>query len=137
MGMEKRMRYAVVVHKDEGSCYGVTIPDFPGCFTAGDTLDEAIANVQEAVECHCQGEDMAIPDPAPLETLMSDPDYKDGVWVIVDIDLSRIMTRAKRVNITLPENLLRRIDEYAGAHGMNRSAFLARAAGEFMEERSA
>jgi hypothetical protein len=36
------MRYPVVIHKDESSDFGVTIPDIPGCFSAGDTYDDAL-----------------------------------------------------------------------------------------------
>lgn len=54
-GMEK-MRYLAVIHKDPGSYYGVTIPDLPGCFSAGDTFEDAAAQAQEAAQlqfdCH-------------------------------------------------------------------------------------
>ena len=43
------MRYPVVIHKDPDSDYGVTVPDLPGCFTAGDTVDDAIAQAAEAI----------------------------------------------------------------------------------------
>ena len=36
------MRYPIVIHKDETSDYGVVFPDLPGCFSAGDTIEEAI-----------------------------------------------------------------------------------------------
>lgn len=43
------MKYPIAIHKDIDSCYGVTVPDVPGCFSAGETLDEAMNNVQEAI----------------------------------------------------------------------------------------
>jgi len=49
------MRYPVVIHKDQDSDYGVTVPDLPGCFSAGSTVDEAIDNAVEAIECHVEG----------------------------------------------------------------------------------
>ena len=49
------MRYPVVVHKDPHSDYGVTVPDLPGCFSAGETLDEALQEVVEAIEAHLEG----------------------------------------------------------------------------------
>ena len=49
------MRFSVVIHKDEKSGYGVTVPDLPGCFSAGDTLEEAIESVHEAIACHLEG----------------------------------------------------------------------------------
>ena len=45
------MLYPVVVHKDQTSDYGVSVPDLPGCFSAGRTLDEALENIKEAIEC--------------------------------------------------------------------------------------
>ncbi len=48
------MRYPVVLHKDSESIYGVTVPDVPGCFSAGDTVDEALLNTSEAIECHLE-----------------------------------------------------------------------------------
>ena len=49
------MKYRVVIHKDENSDYGVTFPDMPGCFSAGETIEQALANAQEAAECHIEG----------------------------------------------------------------------------------
>ena len=49
------MKYPVIIHKDEDTGYGVTLPDIPGCFSLGDTLDEAIRNIQVAVELYYDG----------------------------------------------------------------------------------
>ena len=49
------MRYPVVIHKDKSSDYGVTVPDLPGCFSAGETMEDAMTNVVEAIECHLEG----------------------------------------------------------------------------------
>lgn len=121
------MLFPVVVHKDRKSCFGVTIPDIPGCFTTGDSLQEALTNVQEAVVCHLRGEEV-LPKPGNFEAHMKNRDYSGGVWCMVDIDLGTLESRAKRVNVTLPENLLRDIDAYAHRHGLSRSSFLAQAA---------
>ena len=48
------MRFAVVLHKDKGSVYGVTVPDVPGCFSAGDTVEEALDNAREAIYAHLE-----------------------------------------------------------------------------------
>lgn len=130
------MLYAVYVHLgDNEHAHGVTLPDFPGCFSAADAWDELPAKIQESVELYFEGEDMDIPEPTPLEILARRPDYQDGVWMMVDIDLSQIRPKAVRVNITLTQPLARRIDAYAKAHGESRSGFLARAAQETMAER--
>ena len=62
------MNYPVVIHKDERSDYGVTVPDLPGCFSSGKTLEEALDNVKEAILCHVEGlvnDGEALPEPRP------------------------------------------------------------------------
>ncbi len=121
------MLFPVVVHKEGKSSFGVTIPDFPGCFTAGETFEEAIKNVQEAIECHLDEGDK-IPEPSSIEFLASNPDFAGGLWVMVDIDFSAIENRTRRINVSMPESLLHEIDSFAKKKGLSRSAFLARAA---------
>jgi len=130
------MLFPVVVHKDENSDYGVTIPDMPGCFTAGTTLDEAINNIQEAAECHYV-EEAELPLASSLERFINDSEYAGGMWVMVNIDLAKLKVKAKRVNITMPENLLHEIDRYADKYHMTRSGLLAQAAGEYIHRKSA
>ncbi|KFI23685.1 type II toxin-antitoxin system HicB family antitoxin [Nitrosococcus oceani] len=48
------MKYAVVIEQGESS-YGAYVPDLPGCVAAGETREEAIKLIQEAVEFHIQG----------------------------------------------------------------------------------
>ena len=121
------MRYPVVIHKDPGSCYGVTIPDLPGVFTAGDTIEEALANVQEAVEVGLHGEG-EIPAPRTIDDHVANPDYEGGVFAYAEVDLARIKGAVVRVNITLPQRDLDLIDRAARALGTNRSSFLRDAA---------
>lgn len=120
------MLIPVVVHKDEDSDYGVTIPDAPGCFTAGSTMEEAVNNVQEAIECYLSERESIYP--SPLEKLMADPDYEGGTWVMVDVDLSFLRPKYKRYNITVPEHVMKQIDLKVKELGVNRSAFLVDAA---------
>ena len=121
------MRYPVVIHKDPGSCYGVTIPDLPGVFTAGDTIEEALANVQEAVEVGFHGED-EIPAPRTIDDHVANVDYEGGVFAYAEVDLSRLKGAVVRVNITLPQRDLDLIDRAARALGTTRSSFLRDAA---------
>ena len=125
------MKYSIVIHKDTDSDYGVTFPDLPGCFSAGDSFEQALEMAQEAAELHLEGlieEGAGIPQPAPIEQHMQNPDYQGGVWAVVDVDLSKLSGKARRVNITLPERVLTSIDDYAVRHGGNRSKLLADAA---------
>lgn len=113
---------------DEKTAHGMAFPDFPGCFSAADDWQEIPRMAQEAIECHMAGEGLPVPEPTPLEQLARNPDYEGGVWMLVDIDVGRIDPAPRRVNISLPANLLAEIDAYAAAHGSTRSGFLAEAA---------
>ncbi len=134
------MQYPIFIHKDPHSDYGVIVPDLPGCYSAGSTIEDAIKNAHEAIECHLEGlllDNDPIPLKQPLEHHLDNPELKDGVLALVDIDLSRVSGKSKRINITLPERFLKQIDEYTRQHGGNRSAFLADAAMNFMAEHHA
>jgi predicted RNase H-like HicB family nuclease len=76
------MRYPVVIHKDPDSEYGVSVPDLPGCFSAGATFDAALSEAAEAIECHLEGlllDEEPIPPPQPIEMHQANPDYAGGV----------------------------------------------------------
>lgn len=126
------MRYPIAIERgDAVHAYGVAVPDLPGCFSAGDTLDEALANAEEAILLHLEalvdgGE--APPQPSALEAVQRLKDYKGWIWAVVDVDLAKLSTKAARINITVPERLLPVFDAYAKAHGETRSGFLVRAA---------
>jgi predicted RNase H-like HicB family nuclease len=129
------MRYPVVIHKDKTSDYGVTVPDLPGCFSAGDTLEEALTQAVEAIECHLEGlllDGDEIPPAQSIETHMENRDFTGGTWALVSVDLSRLASKAKRINITLPERVLALVDEQARREGESRSGLLARAALDYI-----
>ena len=124
------MLYPVYVHMGgPQQAHGVTFPDFPGCFAAADDWADLPAVIQEAVQAHFHGEGaQAVPAPSALEKLAGDAQYQGGVWLLADVDLSRIDTSPVRLNISLPANLVELIDAYASSHGATRSGFLAQAA---------
>jgi len=129
------MRYPVVIHKEPHSDYGVTVPDLPGCFSAGETLDEALTQVVEAIECHLEGllaDGEPIPPPQEIEFHQGNPDYQGGIWALVAIDISRLSGKTRRVNITLPERVLSLIDSYAAGRGDSRSGLITQAMIEYI-----
>jgi len=129
------MRYPVVLHKDPNSDYGVTVPDLPGCFSAGETIDEALAEVVEAIECHIEGlliDGEPVPSPTSIETHRDDPNYVDGVWALVTIDLSKLSSETTQVDVTVPERLLALVDQYAAQQGETRSGVMAQATLEYI-----
>ena len=93
------MRFPIVIHKDPNSVYGVTVPDLPGCFSAEDTLDDAIDSAHEAIACHLEGLLMdreTIPEQAPLEVHRANKEFRGGTWALVSVDISKLSSRAKR-----------------------------------------
>lgn len=130
------MLYPVILHKDEDSCFGATMLDFPGCFTAGDTMEEALANVQDAVELWMDDVD-ELPDPTPLEKAVLSEEAEGGAVVLFDLDLAFLDRRAKRINITVPSYALAKIDRAAKKAGQSRSEFLVNSALRYTPKRAA
>ena len=129
------MRYPVVLHKDPNSDYGVTVPDLPGCFSAGETIDDALTEVVEAIECHIEGlliDGEPVPSPTSIETHRDDPDYADGVWALVTVDISKLSGKTTQVDVTVPEQLLALVDQYAEQQGETRSGVMAQATLEYI-----
>ncbi|MEK1939080.1 MAG: type II toxin-antitoxin system HicB family antitoxin [Pseudomonas sp.] len=127
------MKFPVVLHKDAESHYGISIPDVPGCFSAGASAAQALDNVLEALALHFEGL-VADGDPLPqaqaIDAHIDNPDYAGGVWAVVEFDVTPYLGKSVRFNATLPENLLLRIDEKVNKDRRyaSRSGFLATAA---------
>jgi predicted RNase H-like HicB family nuclease len=120
----KRVHYPAVVDKDPDSDHGVVFPDFPGCVSAGATLDEAVLGAHEALAGHvalmvADGDEL--PEPTPLEVVAAQRKASTVAITLVPVTLPG---KAQRVNITMDEALLDEIDQIAD----NRSRFLAEAA---------
>ena len=82
------MIYPIVIHKDADSDYGVTVPDLPGCFSAGETIEEALEMAREAIELHMEGliaDGLPVPPPGRIEQHRRNPDYADGTWAVVEV----------------------------------------------------
>lgn len=127
------MRYPIIIHKDAASIYGVIVPDFPGVYSAGDTLEEAIANVQDAIETYYQGEDVeSLPNPSPLERVLTSEAADGGAVVLADVNFDFLQKKTVPINITVPLYMKNRIDKAAKGQGLTRSAFLVKAAQSFM-----
>jgi len=117
--------YIALLRKDTDRDFGVEFPDFPGCVTAGTTLDEARRMADEALRLHVEGmieDGDALPAPSALGAIMQDAANAAAVAFLVDVPSEA--SRVVRVNITLPEELLQQIDKAT----KNRSRFLAEAA---------
>lgn len=126
------MKFPIAIEPgDAKHAFGVVVPDLPGCFSAGDTIEEAIANAKEAIELWLEAaidEGMPVPEPSAIETLRKDRALRGWLWAVVSIDLSQLSDKTERVNITLPSRVLRRIDAAAKEAGESRSGYIARRA---------
>lgn len=118
--------YVGIIHKDDGSDYGISFPDFPGCVSAGGSIEDLKANAEEALAGHLAilAEDGAeIPAPSTVDAVMRDPDFADGMPVL--IRAPDVADEVVRVNLTLRRSALAAIDRNAALRGMTRSAYLA------------
>lgn len=129
------MIYPIVIHKDLETSYGVTVPDLPGCFSAGDTMEEALVNAVEAIECHVEGillDDEHLPLGKAVENYVNELDYQGGIWALVDVDLSKLGGETQRINISIAERILGKVDAFAKNTHKTRSKLLADAALEYI-----
>ncbi|EXF91108.1 hypothetical protein HK44_019710 [Pseudomonas fluorescens HK44] len=135
------MLYPIAISMgDNEHAWGVEVPDIKGCFSAGDDLDDAIAMAREAIEGHFEilAEDgSAIPPANTVTVHAANPQYAGVTWALVDIDVTKYLGKAQKLNITLPGYLLTRIDEYVLHHPeeKSRSGFLASAALKVLQQR--
>jgi len=121
------MEYIAYLHKDRKSDFGVSFPDFPGCVTAGKTLEEARRMAAEALAFHIAGmaeDGEAIPEPSTIDDVADDPAMKGAVAFLVSVDLEKTV----RVNITARENQIDAIDRRAEEEGRTRSAYMVQSA---------
>ncbi|MES2677701.1 MAG: type II toxin-antitoxin system HicB family antitoxin [Pseudomonadota bacterium] len=129
--LKEKRNYIAVIKKNKSSDYAVIFPDFPTCITAGKTLHEAQNMAEEALQFHIDGfiEDKEeIPDPLSLDAVKAK--YKKSeIFLIVQV---RTPSKVTRINITIDEKFLRKLDKYLENHNENRSSFFVSAAREVM-----
>ena len=127
------MHYLAFVHTDDAPGFGVSFPDFPGCVTQGDSLDDALRLARDALAFHVEGmraDGETIPEARTFKQIAADPalaGWRDGA-TLAYVPLISDSGSPKRVNISLDPDLLAAIDDTAKSRGMNRSTFLASAA---------
>lgn len=136
--METRHYTAVLYRGSEG--FGVVFPDIPGCTSFGRTIHEAAAQAEEALTGHIAlmvRDGDPLPDPTPLDRLdevMLDPapDESEVTRILVRVE---IPSRWMRLNLSMAETLVMRVDHAAKDLGMSRSGFLAEAARRMLDAR--
>ncbi|HCU1936373.1 TPA: type II toxin-antitoxin system HicB family antitoxin [Acinetobacter baumannii] len=125
------MLYPIAIERGtDTEAFGVSVPDIPGCFSAGDTLYEAIENVKEAISGHLEilaEDEEEIPLASDVSKFIDQEDYRGMIWAVTEVDVSRYLGKPEKINVTLPSRLIRKIDDNVGKDKRfkTRSAFLA------------
>ncbi len=124
------MKYPIAIEPgDQSHAFGVVVPDLPGCFSAGDTIESAYENAKEAIAGWIEmelDEGHPIPLPSKIETLAKQQEFKGWIFGIVDVPEELLSDKAQRVNITLSSRVLRRLDFLAKNSGDTRSGYIAK-----------
>ena len=124
------MRYYIaLVHKDDGSAYGVQFPDVPGCYSAADDMDALVPNAVDALSLYA--EDSILPSPRNIDQIRTDPEVARELAAgafLAAVPLIENDAKVVRANITMESGMLKAIDAAAKARHLTRSAFLAQAA---------
>ncbi len=74
------------------TAFGVVVPDLPGCFSAGDTIEEAFDNAREAIDAFCEtiAEDGGgLPTTRPLSEWQNDPQFDGWTWDSVEVPIEK------------------------------------------------
>jgi predicted RNase H-like HicB family nuclease len=124
------MQVVALIHEENG-VFGASFPDFLGCTTVADSLDAIVPKAAEALAFHVEGliEDGPLPPVRTLAQLRKDPIFReDSTGAMIALVPYAPPARAARINITLDESLLERVDRAAEAAGETRSGYLAAAA---------
>lgn len=114
---------AIIERGEEG--FGVFFPDLPGCTSAGDTVQDAARNAEEALRGHLAAmadDGDEIPEPTQIDQVKADPEVAEAARMLVRADLPG---KAVRLNISMDEGLVEAMDIRAKDRGMTRSAYLA------------
>ncbi len=127
------MRYPIAIEPGtDATAWGVVVPDLPGCFSAGDTVEEALVQTEAAVTAWIEATldaGQAVPQPTPIDALRAaHPEFDGWLWALVTVDPALLDDTLERVNISLPRRVLRRLDALARSTGETRSGFIARMA---------
>jgi len=124
------MRFPIFIEPgDKKHAFGVVVPDLPGCFSAGDTLEEALVNAREAVATWLESQlDNGETVPVAKTVDAHVKAYKGWIPSLVDVDLDEVLGESERINISLPKRVIRRLDAQARKANVNRSAYIAKLA---------
>lgn len=119
-------QYQAILEGNDKEGYGVRFPQFPGCITAGDTVEEALFMAQEALSLHIEG---MLEDGDNVESPLYHEDLGVQPGEIIALVDVNVKPKKSRFNVTLDGRLVKYIDGLVqSGRYESRSAFLAEAA---------
>lgn len=125
------MKYPIALKKILGSeQYKVTVPDLPGCECTASSIDNALQEIEKSMASHFSilaeyGEHI----PHALTIEKHQVNFTNVIWCLIDIDITPYLGKSHKINVTLPELLIKQIDDLVSkseAH-KTRSGFIASA----------
>lgn len=126
------MLYNIVIKQgDEKTAHSIFFPDIENLVSACDDLDDVLHTATECIDLHFSGlveDGEEIPLPKSIKHYQNNPEYAGCTWAWIDIDLSKYDNRTQKVNVTLPQFLINKIDDKVNAHKAlykSRSNYLA------------
>lgn len=128
------MNYPIVIESgSDTQAFGVIVPDLPGCFSAGDTFDEAVTNAAEAITLWIEDaieNGRSVPRPSSLDQLRAGSEWTGPGWIwgFATVNPALFDESSERINITLPRRILARLDRRAKEENETRSGMIARLA---------
>ncbi|WP_426357339.1 type II toxin-antitoxin system HicB family antitoxin [Pseudocolwellia sp. HL-MZ19] len=123
------MKYPVMINREDlTNIYTLTVVDLPGCNVDAESIDEGLTKLKKAVDEHLEilaeyGE--VIPSAKLIDHHMAK--YENVIWAILDIDIVPYLGKSQKINVTLPELLIKKIDARVNksADHKTRSGFIA------------
>ncbi|QDP01317.1 type II toxin-antitoxin system HicB family antitoxin [Thalassotalea sp. PS06] len=128
------MRYPIVlIYQNQEQNYLIQVPDIPGCQCHSISMDKGLDEILFAIEDHLTlmaEYGQSVPTPQSFEAHVGKHEYRGGIWAIVDIDITPFLGKSHKINVTLPELLIKKIDSRVSSDPeyKTRSGFLAKAA---------
>ena len=128
------MIYSIAIETGtDASDFGVVVPDIKGCYSSGETFEQALVNIKEAICFHLEGlaeAGVLPPEAQAIDVHLADPDFSGWVWAMVEIDLTPYLGKSSKINVTLPDLVTSQIDYVVSRSGKfkSRAHFLQEAA---------
>jgi predicted RNase H-like HicB family nuclease len=125
------MKYPIALTPStDGVGYNVLVPDLPGCKTNSLSIDLALEQISEKIKEHLTiltEYSEAIPSATPIANHQTQ--YPNVIWALIDIDITPYLGRSHKINVTLPELLIKQIDDRVNKSEFykTRSGFIAQA----------